>query len=71
MEKDKKIGNVASGFIAETRVVCKCGHSVNFFSHAPYIECSYCHDLIFRDKKAEYDYKIKRRFATKKKEVRK
>lgn len=63
MKKNKKIGKFSSEFIAETRVVCKCGHSVNFFSHAPYIECSHCGDLIFRDKKAEFDYRVKRKLG--------
>ena len=49
-------------WIEETRVYCKCGHSVNFFNLIPYIECSFCHRLIFRNKKCEYDYMIKRRF---------
>lgn len=49
-------------FLELTRVTCPCGHVVNFMSRVPYIECAFCHNLIFRNKKCEYDYKIKRRF---------
>ena len=48
-------------FLEESRVKCKCGHSVNFINKIPYVECSYCHNLIFRNKKCEFDYKIKRK----------
>lgn len=48
--------------INATRVYCKCGHSIHFFNCENYIECSFCHRLVFRNKKCEYDYRIKRRF---------
>lgn len=66
-EKAKYLGKVSDKFIEETRVVCKCGHSVNFFSKIPYLECTHCHNIIFRNKKAEYDYRIKRRMGVSKK----
>lgn len=66
-KKPKKIGNIDSEFLYLTKVICKCGHRVNFISKIPYIECSHCHNLIFRNKKAEYDFRIKRRFAAQKK----
>lgn len=62
-KKRKKIGLFDSEYLAITRVTCKCGHRVNFLSPAPYIECTHCHNLIFRNKKAEYDYRIKRRLG--------
>ena len=49
-------------WLDETKRTCKCGHSVHFFDLIPYIECLECGRLIFRDKKCEYDYMIKRRF---------
>jgi len=49
--------------LAQTRVVCECGHTVNFFTNIPYVECTHCHRIIFRDSKAEYDFRIKRRFG--------
>ena len=49
-------------FLEESRVKCSsCGHVVNFYSHHPYIECSFCHNLIFRNKKCEFDFKVKRK----------
>lgn len=62
-KKNNKIGGFDSEYLAETRVICKCGHRVNFFTQVPYIECTHCHDIIFRDKKAEYNYRIKRRLG--------
>lgn len=64
-KNNKKIdyGNVNSEYLNATRVVCKCGHVVNFISRTYYIECSHCHNLIFRNKKCEYNYRIKRRFV--------
>ena len=50
-------------WIDEKRRTCKkCGHTVNFYKKIPYIECGYCRNLIFFNEKAEYDFKIKRRF---------
>lgn len=49
-------------WLEQTKVKCKCGHSVHFFDLIPYIECLVCGRLIFRNKKCEYDYMIKRRF---------
>lgn len=48
-------------FLEESRVKCGCGHIVNFINKIPYVECSYCHNLIFRNKKCEFDYKVKRK----------
>lgn len=49
-------------WLIETRRYCKCGHSMHFYKYEPYIRCTHCGKLVFRDKKAEYDYMIKRRF---------
>lgn len=49
-------------FLKESRVKCSsCGHVVNFYLHHPYIECSFCGNLIFRNKKCEFDYRVKRK----------
>ena len=50
-----------SRFLEATRVICSCGHVVNFINKIPYIECTYCHKLIFRNKKCEFDFKVKRK----------
>lgn len=49
-------------YINKITVYCKCGHSVQFKSRIPYIICSHCGKLIFRNKKCEFNYYIKRRF---------
>lgn len=51
-----------SEYITQITRYCKCGHSVQFRNLIPYVNCSYCGRLIFRNKKCEYDFKIKRRF---------
>lgn len=51
-----------SEYINQITRYCKCGHSVQFRNLIPYVICSHCGRLIFRNKKCEYDFKIKRRF---------
>ena len=71
MQKYDKIANYwerktdNSEFIAKTKVKCKCGHTMNFFSGIQYLECTYCHRMIFRSKKAEFDYRTKRKLGLK------
>ena len=50
-----------SRFIEESRVLCKCGHSISFTTRTPYIHCNFCGNLVFRNKKCEFDYKVKRK----------
>lgn len=52
-----------SKYIIEITRYCKCGHSVQFKNPIPYVICNHCGKLIFRNKKCEYNFKIKRRFA--------
>lgn len=60
-EYNKKfVGKFTNEFLAKTRVVCKCGHTVNFISRADVITCSHCGRLIFKNKKAEFDYRTKK-----------
>lgn len=61
--KRKKIGKYDSKYLEASRVVCECGHTINFFSNTPYVECSHCHKIVFRNQKTEYDFRIKRRFG--------
>lgn len=51
-----------SEYLSSITRYCKCGHSVQFKTGIPYVICTYCGRLIFRDKRSEYNYKIKRRF---------
>lgn len=63
MALERKIGNIPSDYLEATRVACKCGHTVNFFTNVPYVECTHCHRIIFRNKKTEYDFRVKRRLG--------
>lgn len=63
MKNKKYTGRFSDEFIEQSRVTCKCGHVVNFISKTPYVECSHCHKLIFRNKKVEYDFRIKRKMG--------
>lgn len=38
-------------WLEETKVKCRCGHSVHFYDLIPYLECTVCGKLIFRNKK--------------------
>lgn len=42
---------------------CKCGHVINLYDRSGYAICRWCGNIVFLTKKAEYDYKIKRRYA--------
>lgn len=46
-----------------TKVKCKCGHVQCIPANFKNFYCSWCGNMLFVSKKAEFDYKIKRRFA--------
>ncbi len=48
-------------YFSLTKHKCKCGHVMNFYTSIPYLECEYCGRLNFRNKKCEFDYKVKRK----------
>lgn len=58
----KKFIKRQNDYIRKISVYCKCGHSVQYITRKPYIKCNYCGRLIFKNKKCEYDFYIKRRF---------
>lgn len=41
------------------RVLCKCSHSVIIPFGFDKVVCSWCGNYVFRDKKAEFKYRIK------------
>lgn len=43
------------------KVKCICGKVANFYTGIECITCSHCGRLIFRNKKCEFNYRIKRR----------
>ena len=53
-----------SEYYTKITVKCKCGHSIQFRSRSDRIVCSYCGNVNFRNKKCEYDYKIKRLYCS-------
>ena len=51
-----------SKWIEATRVKCKnCGHTLSFYTRIPYLECANCGTIVFRNKKCEFDFRVKRR----------
>ena len=40
-------------------VKCKCGHSVVIMNKNGVAECRYCHNNVFKDKKTEFEYRMK------------
>lgn len=42
---------------------CKCGHVVNIYNKHGYDVCRWCGNIVFLNTRAEYEFKIKRRFA--------
>lgn len=57
--------NTSSAWWYSTRKTCPhCGHVLGFYKpKTQYVECSYCGNIVFRNKKAEFDFRIKRRFS--------
>lgn len=41
------------------RHICKCGHSVYIANKRGITECNNCHNLVFKDKKTEFEYRMK------------
>ncbi len=63
MKKKKKRAWDKDDFFDLTKVKCKCGHVISFFTSAKYVECSHCGNLVFRNQKEEYNYRVKRRLG--------
>ena len=38
---------------------CKCGHTVVITNKSGMAICSYCKNAVFRDKKTEFEYRMK------------
>ena len=41
------------------KVECKCGHINILTSRKGYQLCSWCHNLVFKDKQKEFEYRMK------------
>lgn len=45
--------------ILKTSYKCKCGHTVVITNKNGRALCSYCHNYVFKDKKTEFEYRMK------------
>lgn len=45
--------------IQKTTYKCKCGHSVVITNKDGRAICSYCNKWVFKDKKTEFEYRMK------------
>lgn len=45
--------------IQKTAYKCKCGHTVIIANKSGRAICSYCHKWVFKDKKTEFEYRMK------------
>lgn len=53
-------------FVTDNAVKCQCGHSL--FFKRDYIICTWCGNMVFRNDKAKFKYKLNQ--AIKKKKVK-
>ena len=44
--------------VQKHKVTCKCSHRIDM-TNAPYLRCYYCGRLVFRDKKTEYEWRLR------------
>lgn len=44
----------------EFRHVCKCGHTIYITNKSGRAECKHCHNLVFKDAKTEFEYRMRR-----------
>ena len=43
----------------KVKFICKCGHRVIILKKIEKKICDWCGEFVFRDKKAEFDYRMK------------
>ena len=56
LEEVKKLHESMQQF----RHKCKCGHTVFIANKSGRTECRHCHNLVFKDAKTEFEYRMKR-----------
>lgn len=59
----KKDYELSSEYDSITSKKCKCGHIISFATFRKNNICKYCGRINFINKKAEFDYYIKRRYV--------
>lgn len=52
------------------RRYCKCGHTVYVMNKSGRAECRNCHNLVFKDKKTEFEYIMKRKLIEEKRKLK-
>lgn len=45
--------------IQKTSYKCKCGHTVVITYQVDKALCNYCNNLVFKDKRSEFEYRLK------------
>ena len=54
-ENPKKYADIMS----MARRYCSCGHTINIPNKMDKIICSHCGNYVFKDKKTEFEYRLK------------
>lgn len=57
--KDEKMATV----YRKATVYCKCGHSIVMSARREYKLCNHCGSLVFKNKKAEFKYRLNEAIA--------
>lgn len=52
------------------RVKCKCGHTNYIANKTNKCICSHCHNLVFKDKKTEFEYRLKQNLIKEKRNLK-
>lgn len=55
---------------SNSRVLCKCGHSLLINNKYNRAICSYCHNFVFKTKKDEFIYRMKEKQLQRKRELK-
>lgn len=51
------------------RVYCKCGHTNTIINKRGYKLCSWCHNLVFKDKQTEFKYRLRQNIIKEKRKL--
>ena len=46
-------------YMNKQKIKCACGHSILIPPHLDKIICDWCNHYVFRNKKAEFEYRLK------------
>ena len=55
-----------SSVVLKYKIRCKCGHRVFIDKDKDKVLCQVCRNYVFKDKKSEFEYKIKQQLKTNK-----